>query len=366
MDTTPGTDPFPRDYAQARARFRSVTQAAGFLLESHSVGRSGPAGEDLTIDVAIAGSARPSRALVVSSGLHGVEGFLGSALQVKLVSGDLCAGTAPPAVRLILLHALNPFGFAWLRRVNEDNVDLNRNFLLGDEPYAGCPAGYAALDRLLNPPGPPSLLEPFALKALWQILRRGLPAVKDAVAGGQHDFPRGLFFGGHGPSITQRILAQHQSRWLAGASEALHIDFHTGLGPWGVRTLLLDQPRRGRLWKHFASGFPPGAFQRLDAGAGPAYRIRGEMDAWCRRQLPRCTYSHVGAEFGTYGLIRVLSALREENRAYHYCDRDSEPARRARARLREAFAPADPAWRQTVLRQGRELLGHAVRALAER
>jgi hypothetical protein len=26
------------------------------------------------------------------------------------------------------VHALNPFGFAWLRRVNEYNVDLNRNF----------------------------------------------------------------------------------------------------------------------------------------------------------------------------------------------------------------------------------------------
>jgi len=29
----------------------------------------------------------------------------------------------------VLVHAINPYGFAWTRRVNEDNVDLNRNFV---------------------------------------------------------------------------------------------------------------------------------------------------------------------------------------------------------------------------------------------
>ena len=60
---------------------------------------------------------------------------------------------AAPPLRCVLLHALNPFGFAWRRRVNEDNVDLNRNFLLDDEGYVGCPDGYAHLDPLLLPAG---------------------------------------------------------------------------------------------------------------------------------------------------------------------------------------------------------------------
>ena len=59
-------------------------------------------------------------------------------------------------LRCVLLHALNPYGFAWLRRVNEHNVDLNRNFLLPGEAYRGSPAGYAALDPLLNPKSPPA------------------------------------------------------------------------------------------------------------------------------------------------------------------------------------------------------------------
>jgi hypothetical protein len=34
---------------------------------------------------------------------------------------------------IVFVHALNPFGFKHHRRVNEDNVDLNRNFLTAEE-----------------------------------------------------------------------------------------------------------------------------------------------------------------------------------------------------------------------------------------
>ena len=42
---------------------------------------------------------------------------------------------------IVLLHASNPYGFAWGRRVNEDNVDLNRNFVDFDAPLPENP-GY--------------------------------------------------------------------------------------------------------------------------------------------------------------------------------------------------------------------------------
>ena len=96
----------------------------------------------------------------------------------------------PRGVALVLIHALNPYGFAWVRRANEENVDLNRNFLLAGEPYAGSPARYAALDALLNPKHPPRRLDLFRLRAMASILRHGMPQLKQAVAGGQYDFPQ--------------------------------------------------------------------------------------------------------------------------------------------------------------------------------
>src|SRR5262245_33222694 len=109
---------FPRDYLAARERFRRAAARVECDLEAHAIPAKGPQGEELTIDVAVAASGNSGRALVVSSGIHGVEGFLGSAIQCALLEEWI--GDRPP-VRCILLHALNPFGFAWRRRVNEAN-----------------------------------------------------------------------------------------------------------------------------------------------------------------------------------------------------------------------------------------------------
>src|SRR6516225_9551772 len=61
------------------------------------------------------------------SGTHGVEGFCGSGCQTGYLNDRLYEALSSKSA-VILVHALNPFGFAWLRRVNEDNIDVNRNF----------------------------------------------------------------------------------------------------------------------------------------------------------------------------------------------------------------------------------------------
>ena len=34
----------------------------------------------------------------------------------------------PDDVAVLMIHLINPWGTAWMRRVNEDNIDLNRNY----------------------------------------------------------------------------------------------------------------------------------------------------------------------------------------------------------------------------------------------
>src|SRR6266567_3145741 len=117
---------FCTDYFGARNRFRELVRTVGGRLETISIDAKGPKGEDLSIDIAWFGVATPRRVLLHSSGLHGVEGFAGSAIQLQLLN-DLPA--IPEDAALIVVHVLNPYGMAWLRRFNENNVDLNRNFL---------------------------------------------------------------------------------------------------------------------------------------------------------------------------------------------------------------------------------------------
>jgi hypothetical protein len=347
---------FSRDYATARARFLEQTRRRGFALESHPIDARGPLGEKLAIDVARAGVEQPRAVLVVSSGLHGVEGPFGAAVQLALLEPEDAAGGLPEGVALVLVHALNPYGFAWVRRANEDNVDLNRNFLAAGQPYEGSPPGYAALDSLLNPRHAPGRLDGafFRVQGIAAILRQGMPAMKQAVAGGQYEYPRGLFFGGERPSRTYQILSEHLPHWIGQAERVVHLDFHTGLGPWATYQLLVDR------------GIAPSQFEWLRARLGDrvqhsdpdgsiAFQVRGDLGSWCRTTFPDRLYELLCAEFGTYPPLRTLAALRAENQVRFWGRPDARTTLRAKARLSETFVPASPRWRLRALGQALEI-----------
>src|SRR5262245_51966642 len=112
---------FSPDYATARSRFRSAAQSHGWELQTYDVEAEGPASERLQFDVAVYPHASADRALVVSSGLHGVEAPLGSAVQLALLERWHGLGAAARGVRGVLIHNVNPFGFAWSRRVDGNN-----------------------------------------------------------------------------------------------------------------------------------------------------------------------------------------------------------------------------------------------------
>jgi hypothetical protein len=334
-------------------------------LESHAVPGTGPSGEDLAIDVARTGPESAHGLLIVSSGLHGVEGYFGAAVQLALLGDDDLLGSLPRGVGLVLVHALNPYGFAWMRRADEENIDLNRNFLIPGETYSGSPARYPAFDSLLNPRHPPHRYDLFRLWAALEILRIGMPELKQAVAGGQYDFPRGLFFGGHGPAATYRILAAQLGRWVGDAGRVLQIDFHTGLGRWATYRLLVDV---GLEPEHFA--WSRGHFGAMVVHADPvasiAYQARGDLAAWCRATFPDRSYELLCAEFGTYRPLHVLGALRAENQAHFWAPPDHPSIRWAKRQLLEAFVPASPDWRARSVAQGLEIVRCAMLACAER
>jgi hypothetical protein len=353
-------DPFSPDYVTARQRFRQAAARLGWQLEAQPIGVTGPGGEDLTVDVASPSNIDPDRVLVVSSGIHGVEGFFGSAVQVALM--ERWASEAGPPVKCVFLHGLNPFGFAWLRRFDDNNIDPNRNFLLAGEQYEGSPEGYAALDPVLNPRRPPSRWEPFTMKALWAIARYGVPALRQAVASGQFDFPQGLFFGGAAPSRTHRLLNEHLGRWLQGSRHVVHLDFHTGLGGRGTYKLLIDYPLSESLHRRLTDLFGAGSFEASEP-RGIAYDPRGSFGRWCVSRNLAPDYLFACAEFGTYGPIQVLAGLRSENQAHHW-GKPSDPSTvRAKQRLKELFCPSATDWRSQVLKESFDLVDRALKGL---
>lgn len=351
---------FPSDYATSREQFRLAVEQLRWATKSHAIDAVGPDGEELTVDVAWSPNGNADRVLVISSGVHGVEGFFGAAVQLALLRKWLAEGA--PAVKCLFLHALNPYGFAWLRRFDESNIDPNRNFLLPSETFSGAPADYAELDPFLNPRRPPSRMEPFTVKAAGIIAKYGMPALRKAVAVGQYEFPKGLFFGGNGPSTMNRLLDANLGRWLEGSQQVVHLDFHTGLGAYASYKLLIDYPLSQRQHSQLTDWFGADAFEALES-EGTAYTATGGFGRWCQSREFANEYLFAFAEFGTYSPVKVLGGLRAENQAHHWGEPNKRSTIRAKQRLKELFCPAADAWRTKVLKQSVDLVEQAIKGL---
>jgi len=353
-------DYFPADYFAARYAFRA--RAADAVQSAHDISELGPSGEPLSIDCAYLGSPAPHQLAVITSGMHGVEGYAGSALQ-QLWLAEF-ANPLPADAGVLLVHALNPYGFAHGRRANEHNVDLNRNALAGF-PGPANPA-YRSLDPWLNPPNPVPRFDDFLWRALPLLLRHGRTALAQAIAAGQYEFPQGLFYGGRerAPSldIFAGLLAAPR---YAGVQRVWHLDLHTGLGRYGHYQLLLDVPPNVREFAQLTRCFGAQAVKSDHPSQATHYSAHGILPALTRRAFPGAHTLTATIEFGTFGPVTLLRLLRAENRMHHYGARLRSDASRIRKQLRDALAPRDPAWRATVIAGGRQLFTQLRAMLAE-
>jgi hypothetical protein len=337
---------FSISYFESRDRFRAEATRRGMSLESHPIKARGPGEVELTIDVAIQNSPEPSeRTLVIMSGVHGAEGYLGSAAQKQLLEEGTERIGNDPKRRLVFVHAVNPFGFAWSRRNNEDNIDLNRNLPLDGEGYKGTPKGYANLAELIAPTRPPAHIDFFYLQSLVAALRFGPKTLVAEIPEGQYDHPKGLFFGGHGISESLLIWRRNVDRWVGASRRIVFVDFHTGLFPWKTYQLLQDPgvpPIDNEIFdRYFENPFPRPYKDYL-------YTARGSIAKWTTKHLEGRDSRYLVAEFGTIDELRVLSRLRSENQNYWWGERENLN-HWTKEDLREAFTPASDDWRANAL-----------------
>ena len=352
---------YSNSYTESRTRFLHAANANGAKCQTYFVDSDG----ELAIDVVILGADEErsaSPAVVVSSGLHGVEGYFGSAVQLALLE-RLQLRSVESGIKIILIHALNPFGFKHARRCNEDNVDLNRNFLLNAEQYSNSPAGYASLHPFLNPQTPPSRFEPYQLKALWYIWRYGVASLKASIVSGQYEFPVGVFYGGSSLSRTAQIVSEHCDDWIGTSEKVIHIDLHSGLGRFGAYKLLLNEDPGSERYQWYAHAFGAQHIEPLLIDDGTAYRVSGSLAGWMQSHFAAKQYYFVGAEFGTYGASRVLGAIRAENRAHHYGHCSDSSYRAAKAELLECFCPQSVKWRNGVVDSSLGIISKAIAAV---
>ncbi len=355
---------FSTDYFQARERFRSASEARGAAVESHVLAARSSQGDELSLDVAYLGPDSPERVIALSSGLHGVEGFAGSAIQHRFLSEQLEDFPLPAGCGVLVLHALNPFGFSSLRRVNENNVDLNRNFLQHPGGHSANP-GYEELYDAINPLTLEEEVDAEQRAKLFAYAEKhGFPALQAALSVGQYLHPEGVQFGGSQPEESNRLVREIALEATRGASRVGWIDFHTGLGPWGEVEMILESAPEAPDFVRAKAWWGDRARSTL-TGESVSAALQGTIEHGLAEALPDVQLTAAAAEFGTHDPVRVFTAMRADNWLHRCGELDSEQGRAIKSELLEVFRPDAREWETRVLELGGLLVEQARAGLCD-
>jgi predicted deacylase len=359
-----GTDlpgAFAERYGEARDKFLDAAQRRSLRIERHvHPAARGADGEELSIDVAVAGDDHARSLLVLTSGMHGVEGFCGSGCQVALLRDSRLAAALTGSVAVLICHAVNPYGFSHLRRANEDNVDLNRNFRDFNAPLAPNSA-YAAVHAFIVPPTwPPDDDNSAQLRAY--VAQHGMAALQSALTAGQSEFPDGLFYTGRAPAWSNTVLRDLLARHGANRSRLGWIDFHTGLGAWGHGEKIYSGPDDAAMIARARRVHGVDVTTYYD-GTSTSARVTGAGFHAAVEACPHAEYTGIALEYGTLPLAETLQALRAEQWLAIHPEAGAPLRGMIKRQMRDAFYDGGAAWQGSVYGQARVAVLQALQAL---
>jgi len=354
---------FANDYASARAGFVAACRQRGVEIESCRHPNPGPNGEQVFIDIALFGNRCAAHLLIVISGTHGVEGFVGSAAQVDWMHNQ-AACELPPDTAVLLVHMLNPWGAAWLRRETENNVDLNRNFT----PHVGSlpiNLDYEKLHTAL-------VVENIDHRSLQQadeivdtfIASQGYDAFLNALSG-QSTQPDGLYFGGSHPAWSNLKFREIVNTYVSQKAKVLVLDMHSGLGPYGYGSVL-TLARQSSAALILAQEVYGDWLQAPLAEVSEVPKVQGSLLDGFAQSADCEEYAFIVLEFGTYDVMQDVRRHRLENWCWRRGDHLSERCQKIKSLHLEQAYPLDQDWRRVVLCQSRVAIQRALTFLNTR
>ncbi len=320
--------------------------------------------EGLTVDVLyIPQHKKQKRLLVLSSGVHGVEGFVGSAIQ-RMFIDDFITVDLLNSMGVLIIHGMNPYGFKHYRRVTENNIDLNRNCDTDVALYATKNEGYPRVYQLINPAEPVDLSSFgnrfFHLKAINQILRASMRTLRQAILQGQYEYPEGLYFGGKQAEAQVKLVSKELGPILRQYPVVLNIDLHTGYGERGVLHLFPNPIEDRNIKEKVENVFKGYSIEWGDTGS--FYTTTGDFSTFLGKLMPEGTYLPMTFEYGTMNSHTTLGAIKSlhvtilENQGHHFGYASKSDEVRVKANFLEMYYPTSPAWRMKVMEDTRKLL----------
>ena len=308
------------------------------------------------------------RLLVISSGIHGIEGFTGSAVQ-QMFLGELLGRELLECFGVLLIHGINPYGFKYLRRFTENNVDLNRGAETDSSLFCTKNPNYTELYDLLNPVGEASMSDLrnqfFYYFALKEILMHSMIKLKKIFAQGQYEYSEGIFFGGKDFEPQIDSLREILPKYLCCFDTIIAIDLHTGHGKRGLLHLLsaplVNPAEKARTESMFEGrtiiwGDPEGYYTNTGCFS----------DSFLGNLCPESIYLHMEFEWGTYDLHKTFGNLKRiqtlilENQGFHYGYSNPGQKEKITKQMLEQYYPSSIAWRSETIVTAKDMLLHVL------
>jgi hypothetical protein len=353
---------FPSDYRAGREAFVRACEEVGLGVTTRMhPAAQGADGKPLFLDTATIGPRDARNALLLISGTHGVEGYFGSGVQAGLLRGGLAKRMFKGA-KIVILHALNPFGFSWNRRVNEDNADVNRNFVDHKNPPAN--SAYDALADVIAPRAiTAAAMKKANAKLIEYAMAHGAFALQEAISRGQYRHGDGLYFGGARESWSAAMLKDVFREDLRQVERLVVIDFHTGLGDSGAAEMITEhlpgEPAYARAKKMWGK-----LVRSSEAGESLSAPLSGTIDQAVATWVKGKELTFAALEVGTAPLRQVFESLRKDNWLHAHGRMDHRSAKAIKREIRAAFYPDTSEWKRSVFRHAEETVAAACAAIA--
>ena len=298
--------------------------------------------------------------IVLTTGVHGMEGYIGS-VMLDVFFEEIYPTLNTANTGILIVANVNPYGMKYMRRYNENNVDLNRNFI----------EDWDSFDRSSNKEYPKvvSFLQPTGKmgNALWhevgfylslakEAIFTGAGTISDALLTGQYEYADGVYYGGNGDEKSTTYLKGVFADCLDGEYENIvHIDIHSGYGP-RYNMVIFNSVQDPTTEEEAKAMF--GYDYIIATDSEDFYATFGDTTDYFYRlanskNTDKSLYSTC-FEFGTIGdgffdSILSLKYTVDENRNHWYPSENDVTNEMVKENYYELFYPTETEWRQKTI-----------------
>lgn len=356
---------FADNYVDARQNFLQACSEKNIPVSTYVNESAETKDVELACDVVRIGEEKAEKLLVLTSGVHGAELMCGSGCQVGMIRHGLF-NMLPTDTAVLMIHAINPWGAANIRRNNEDNIDLCRNFVDFNSELPISDA-YTQIHDALNCSQYKGHERDKAQKLLNEFREINGPAkFIGAIMSGQFQYADGFSFGGHEATWSHKTLLEIIQLEAANATKVCLVDYHSGLGPYGYGEAVCMQNGAGlsRACDWFGE-WVTAPMEDVNTSGEKFHPALGHTTEGYMRTLCHAEITSIVIEFGTFDMQSNLQALLDDHWLTLHGERDSEEGKQIKEHMLRTHYPDDPEWRYAVWNRSGQVIRQAMRGLQD-